>query len=555
MTETVTSTVARRQRGRVIPLTILITGLLVFAAFSIACWVLYDQTEQRLLEERADEAAAVLTVAVGQVRIPLNAAATLAEVTDGNPAAFEDAMSAYVGPEQSFTGAGLFAIDSTTPITTLGSIGLGEDEERRLAELFTAAEAEPFVIVNLLSSGRRLGYGVVDSATNPRFLVYGERTLSPDPNVRRRTDEPFADLDYAIYVGTEEVGSALLGSSLSDLPIEGRRAAVTAPFGDTQLLLVMTPIGHLTSGLFAHLWWIIALIGIGTSTAAGWLSRRLIVQHDEALALATDNERLYAEQREIAETLQLSLLPQVLEPPPGGELAARYWPAGTASLIGGDFYDAFRVDDDRWAVTIGDVCGKGIEAAAITGLARHTIRAAARHLGSPSEVLSALHLAMADHLPSTFCTVCFLFIDPQPSGGARVEMSLGGHPRPFLRRADSTVSEVGQPGTLLGMVEPTLHDTVVEVAPGDTLVLYTDGLTDAPGSQAVPVEELVDLLRADGAMAVEPLADSIRVLKRRRRPQGSADDTVVMVLRFGAPGPGAAADGADISREPADASR
>jgi serine phosphatase RsbU (regulator of sigma subunit) len=549
VTEAGTSRAARLERGNVIPGTILIAGLLVFAAFSIACWVLYDQTEQRLLDERADEASAVLTVSVGQIRAPLNAAATLAEVTNGDPSAFQDAMSSYVGAEQSFTGAALFAIDSTAPLATLGSVGIGDDDERRLGELLTAAEAEPFVVVDLLASGRRLGYGVVDSATNPRFVVYGERTLSPDPTIRRRTDEPFADLDYAIYLGADEDRAELLGASVGDLPIDGRRAAVLSPFGDTQLLLVMTPIGHLSSGLFAHLWWIIALIGIVTSTVAAGLSRRLILGHNEAVALATDNERLYAEQREIAETLQLSLLPQVLEPPPGGEIAARYWPAGSASLIGGDFYDAFRVDDGRWAVTIGDVCGKGVEAAGITGLARHTIRAAARHLDTPSEVLAALHLAMADHLPSTFCTVCFVFIDPLPNGGARVQMSLGGHPRPLLRRADSTVDEVGQPGTLLGMVEPTLHDTVVDIGAGDTLLLYTDGLTDAPGSQAVPIEEVIDLLRADGAMPIEPLADSIRVLKRRRRPQGSADDTVVMLLRFGSPVRSAAADS---TRQPAD---
>jgi serine phosphatase RsbU (regulator of sigma subunit) len=542
----------RPRRASVIPGTILLSGLLVFAAFSIACWVMFDQTEQRLLEERAGEASAALTVSVGQVRAPLNAAATLAAVTDGDAHAFQEAMTTYVGDELSFTGAALFAIDSPTPLATLGTIGLGADDERRLNDLLTAAEAAPFVVVDLLANGRRLGYGVVDSATNPQYVVYGERTLSPDPTIRRRTDEPFADLDYAIYLGDREVSAALLGGSVADLPITGRRATALSEFGNTQLLLVMTPIGHLSSGLFAHLWWIIALIGIAASSVAAGLSRRLILQHHEALSLATDNERLYAEQREIAETLQLSLLPQVLEPPPAGEIAARYWPAGTASLIGGDFYDAFRVDDGRWAVTIGDVCGKGVEAAAITGLARHTVRAAARHLHTPSEVLGALHLAMADHLPSTFCTVCFVFIDPLPDGAARVQLSLGGHPQPLLRRADATVEEVGRPGTLLGMVEPTLHDTVVEVAAGDTLVLYTDGLTDAPGSQAVPIEELIELLRVDGAMPVEPLADSIRVLKRRRRPLGSADDTVVMVVRFGALVPAGAAD---TARERVDVSR
>ena len=140
----------------------------------------------------------------------------------------------------------------------------------------------------------------------------------------------------------------------------------------------MTPIGQLSSWLFANLWWIVGLAGVMFSIGAAWLTRSLYQRREEALTLANENARLYDEQRHIAETLQLSLLPQVLEPPPGGHVTARYWPAGEASLIGGDFYDAFRVDADRWGVVIGDVCGKGIDAAAITGLVRHTVRAAAR---------------------------------------------------------------------------------------------------------------------------------------------------------------------------------
>jgi serine phosphatase RsbU (regulator of sigma subunit) len=149
-------------------------------------------------------------------------------------------------------------------------------------------------------------------------------------------------------------------------------------------------------------------------------------------------------------------------------------------------------------------------------------------------VLHALHRAMSEHRPSTFCTVCFMFIEPTSDGGQRVTMSLGGHPPALLRRADRSVTEVGQLGTLLGIVEPELADVVVDIAPGDTLVLYTDGLTDAPGEQAVPISEVVYLLEHNGRQPAEQLADSIRVLKRSRRPHGSADDTVVIVLNFGA---------------------
>jgi serine phosphatase RsbU (regulator of sigma subunit) len=526
------------RRAWLLPASVLAAGLVVFAAFAIACRVFYDQTESRLLKERVDEVSAVLSVAVGQIQTPLNAAATLAQVTDGDPAAFQQAMASYVGEDGSFTSAALYSIDSTTPIVTIGSVSLGERGVVGLDQVLATAREEPFVIVDLLDRGRRLGYGVTDSTATPRFLVYGERTLSADPNVRQRNDEPFANLDYAIYLGDQEDDSRLVTASVRDLPLDGRRAKSTTPFGDNELLIVMSPSdGHLSSALFASLWWIVAVIGGLASLVVAALSRRLIARHDEAIELASDNERLYDEQRLIAETLQLSLLPQVLEPPPGAEVAARYWPAGTASLIGGDFYDVFRVDEQRWAVTIGDVCGKGIEAAAVTGLARHTLRAAARHFDSAADVLLALHRAMSDHRPATFCTVCFVYVDTDAEGGQRMTMALGGHPQALMRRADGSVEEVGELGTLLGIVEPQLFDVVVDVAPGDTMVLYTDGLTDAPGDQAVPIGEVVSLLQTDGAQPVEQLADSIRVLKRRRRPHGSSDDTVVLVLRFGDPRP------------------
>jgi serine phosphatase RsbU (regulator of sigma subunit) len=307
----------------------------------------------------------------------------------------------------------------------------------------------------------------------------------------------------------------------------------------------------MSSWLFANLWWIVGLLGIVLAVGAAWLTRNLYRRREEALALANDNARLYDEQRHIAETLQLSLLPQELVPPPGGAVAARYWPAGEASLIGGDFYDAFQVDDHRWALVIGDVCGKGVDAAAITGLARHTLRAAARNATSPSEVLHEVHRALLEHQPSTFCTVCFAYITVAPDGSQAVTIALGGHPAPLLRHVDGRVDEIGVPGSLLGLFPPTLVDSTVDIEPGDTIVLYTDGLTDAPQDQAVPLGELVDLLAAEGDEPVALLADSIRPLKRRRRPHGSADDTAIVVLRVGLP---AAAQDAAID-EGADAAR
>jgi sigma-B regulation protein RsbU (phosphoserine phosphatase) len=171
----------------------------------------------------------------------------------------------------------------------------------------------------------------------------------------------------------------------------------------------------------------------------------------------------------------------------------------------------------------------------LTGLVRHTVRAASRQSTSPVEVLDAVHRALADHQPATFCTAIFGYLSAgDTSGSYRLDLALGGHPQPLLRRRDGTVIAIGQQGTLLGMVEPALTEATTVLQPGDTLILYTDGLTDAPNGEAVPIAEVMELLGRDGDEPIEDLADHIRTLKRRRRPRGSADDTALLILRVSA---------------------
>ena len=517
-----------------LPALIAIAGLAVFAGLAVGCRLLYNQTESRLLKQRTAEASAALQLSVAQIRLPLDAAAKLATATKGDASSLATALGPIVGTGKTFTSAALYRIGSTTPVAQIGApVAMPASGNSAAAAMLQRATSEPFVVVDLLGGPqRRLGYAVADAADHPHYVVYGERTLSADPNVRRRTDQPFAQLDYAIYYGNKPAADQLLGASVRDLPISGRHADQIIPFGDSNLYLVMTPIGHLSGWLFANLWWMVAGLGLLASSAFGALTYGLLDRRNTALRLAADNERLYSEQREIAETLQLSLLPDHLVAPAGVEVAARYWPAGSANLIGGDFYDLFAIAEDRWAVAIGDVCGKGIEAASLTGLARHTLRAAARQSNSATDVLLAVHTALRDHQPPTFCTACFGFVYPLDDGSYRIELSLGGHPQPLLRRADARVEAVGKRGTLLGMIEPSLVTSTIDLHPGDTLVLYTDGLTDAPAHQAVSVEELMNLLELQGDQPIESLADSIRALKRHRRPLGSGDDTALLIMRF-----------------------
>src|SRR5207237_2894197 len=140
-------------------------------------------------------------------------------------------------------------------------------------------------------------------------------------------------------------------------------------------------------------------------------------------------------QRHVARTLQESLLPQGTLAIPGLEVAVRYQAAGEGTDVGGDFYDVFEAREGAWALVIGDVCGKGPEAAAVTGLARHTIRATTLHEARPSRVLAMLNETIIRELSDErFCTVCCVRLRPGPDG-ARLTICSGGHPLPLILRA------------------------------------------------------------------------------------------------------------------------
>ena len=196
--------------------------------------------------------------------------------------------------------------------------------------------------------------------------------------------------------------------------------------------------------------------------------------------LAVENARLYTQRTAIAHSLQRRLLPRSLPTIPGLEIAARYRAAGELIEVGGDFYDVFR-EDGAWLVLVGDVSGKGAEAAAVTALVRYTLRAVAQHALPLTDVLRSVNEALIDdRQDSEFCTVCLARYAPNGGGEATFDLVLAGHPLPLVLRRDGTVEEVGAVGTLLGVDrEPTFVPITLALAPGETLVFYTDGVTEA----------------------------------------------------------------------------
>jgi PAS domain S-box-containing protein len=255
-------------------------------------------------------------------------------------------------------------------------------------------------------------------------------------------------------------------------------------------------------------------------------------------ALAVDNARLYQERSYVARTLQRSLLPPHLPQIPGLDIAARYHAAGEGNEVGGDFYDFFRTAKDDWAIVIGDVCGKGADAAALTALARYTLRAGAMQARKPSRILGMLNeallseAAMTDSMDQRFCTVAYIRLRPA-GDGFRITSTSGGHPVPLVLHGDGSIEPACRVGTLIGVLpEPSLTDRSAVLKPGDVLLLYTDGIIEGRGPEGVFGEERLNSLIA-GCAALDASAIAERIMRAVLDFQlgEPRDDIALMVVR------------------------
>jgi PAS domain S-box-containing protein len=249
-------------------------------------------------------------------------------------------------------------------------------------------------------------------------------------------------------------------------------------------------------------------------------------------SLAIENARLEARERGIARTLQDSLLPRTLPDIPGLEAEARYLAGGEGTVVGGDLYDLFPVDDE-WALVVGDVCGKGAEAAALTGMVRYTLRAESAHHASPGGVLKLLNAAIIRQLDDgRFCTVLNGRLRLTDTG-ARLVLASAGHPPPLVLRAGGTVERIECGGPLLGIVREVEHpDVEVGLGPGDVFVAFTDGVTEGRGPSGMFGDEgVTELLAGMQGLDARTVAD--RVVQAVVAFQGGQiqDDLALLVLR------------------------
>src|SRR4051812_45815262 len=292
---------------------------------------------------------------------------------------------------------------------------------------------------------------------------------------------------------------------------------------------------------------VVPLVARGRSVGAlsvGWQAagRRpardewsLIEALAQRIALAVDSALQYQERAYVARTLQQSLLPGTLPNVPGADVAAEYLAAGEGMEVGGDFFDVFAVGgQDEWALVIGDVCGKGAEAAAVTALARYTLRAVTSRSPSPARSLATLNDEMLRQMPDPrFLTAVLGHLAIAPGGGARLALASGGHLPPVILRAGGEPEVAECRGMVLG-VEPGASsvDCPIDLEPGDAIVLYTDGITEARADRPLSPEALAAALEPvldDGAAAI---AGRAVALAEEHARGALRDDVAVLVVRL-----------------------
>jgi serine phosphatase RsbU (regulator of sigma subunit) len=296
---------------------------------------------------------------------------------------------------------------------------------------------------------------------------------------------------------------------------------------------VVLPLGARGSVLGALTLWIMRPANAFDETA-----RRTAKRLADRAALALDNARLHEQQSHIASVLQHSLLPRSLPEISGFEASSRFLAAGEAYEVGGDFYDVFRSGSRSWSAVIGDVCGKGPEAASLTALARYTVRTATAPDKTPSDVLRALHDSInAERNDFRFCTAALARIQAPANGNgeARLTVALGGHPLPIILRRDGRVQSIGEPGTILGVLpSPSLADVEDTLDVGDSLILYTDGVLDiADRAKRGDPDWLKDQIAVSTGKTADEIAERLAKAAIERHGSELRDDIAILVLRNG----------------------
>jgi Stage II sporulation protein E (SpoIIE) len=515
---------------------LVVTGVLVWVSAST-----YTSNENRLLSLRVRDAGALIAGALPSIQTPLASAAALADATGGDVRKFERFIARSVGVQQQgrpFVSVSLWRLGAgpSRPMAVVGAAPLLAGSPGRAAAFFeAAAHSSQLSVIGLLQPPQpRLGYAFTSPGLTGRFVTYAESALPANRRSRLQSTSSFADLDYALYLGRAQSDAALLVTDLKDLPIRGRHASITIPFGDSAFTFVVTPRHPLEGSFPKRLPWVVGIVGVLLSIGAAVVTARLIDRrnHAERLAgslelIAEENRRLYAEQRTIARTLQQALLPSELPRVDGVETGARYEAGVEGAEIGGDWYDLIVLDDRRLLLVVGDVSGRGVRAAATMAALRFAIHAYAAQDDPPAVILSKLSKLVDVNASGQLATILCALVDVDAH---RVTVTSAGHLPPLLISDGAGTfirSEVGVP---IGVRSGATYASTAVPAPGAaTLLAFTDGLVERRGESIDAGMARLQRAASNHQVALDELLDG---LLDDLRSDGGDDDTAIAGLRW-----------------------
>jgi serine phosphatase RsbU (regulator of sigma subunit) len=405
-----------------------------------------------------------------------------------------------------------------------------------------ARRSPTFAVQGLFgATPQRIAYAVGGRS----YVVYGERAIPPDRQVPAEHDSAFADLHFATYLGGTASPRTLSTTNVdpAELPLHGTTAQATIPFGDSRILLVAAPATHLGGTLSARLPWI--SLGIGlllTVVAAGTtqqlVRRRLAAEGDATTIkdLYRELDALYGQQRSVSLTLQHALLPRSNPSIEGVEFASAYVAGDQGVEIGGDWYSVIAVPGGRFGFVVGDVSGRGVDAAAIMARARFTLRA---YLLEGHDAATTLGMAARDldivrdgHLVTVLVGVG----DPATR---TLSVASAGHPPPLLVTEQGNAFADVAAGPPLGVGVVRYPATTIAMPAGSTLVAFTDGLVERRGED---IDAGFARLSAAASLPEEPLEAWLgALLPTQLGDEATADDVAVLALRWTGDLPGAAA--------------
>jgi hypothetical protein len=512
---------------------VLLVGALVTAGLALVSAELASSNEHHLLKLRSKEVGSELTSALPDVQTPLGAAVALADITGGDQAKFSEFAATYVGARRQFTSMSVWRVGHLDqgPVVVVGTkpelsqarggaVPILRDAAKR-----TGSHTELSVRGLLHATRPRLAYAYAGLRPGP-FLVEAEQALPASRYTRLPANSAYSDLNIAVYVASQPRPSRLLLSTVRHLPLPGAHAVAVIPFGSSTLAVVVSARQPLGGTLPQLMPWVIAAVGVLLTIGASVLTFRLISGGRRAEQLAAENQHLYAEQWEIAQSLQQALLPEELPQIEGLRVAALYDAGMPGVDIGGDWYDMIRLGPDRLLTVVGDVSGRGIRAATAMATLRSAIQYAAQ--ADPPEIflpkLSGLR-SLRDQ--GQLATVLCMVIDLREQA---VRVTSAGHLPPLLihdGKSEFLHSEVGLP---IGVdTAATYVSKRFAVPRGASLLGFTDGLVERHEES---LDEGLERLRRTAAEASDDLQLMMAQILERVRLAESVDDTAMVGVQW-----------------------